>query len=71
METLHLQYLIPALVYSIVGILILILAFWIIDRMTPRELWKEIIEKQNMAFALLAASFVIAIALIISSAIHG
>lgn len=70
MEALHLQYLLAALVYSLVGIVILILTFWIIDKLTPRDLWKEIIEKQNMAFALLAASFTIAIALIISSAIH-
>ncbi|HEY0030940.1 MAG TPA: DUF350 domain-containing protein [Bacteroidia bacterium] len=71
MEALHLQFLIPALVYSFLGIIILLVSFWIIDKMTPRDLWKEIIEKQNMAFAVLAAAFMIAIAMIISSAIHG
>ncbi len=71
MEALHLQYLVAALVYSSTGILILLVSFWIIDKMTPRDLWKEIVEKQNMAFAILTAAFIIAIGLIISSAIHG
>lgn len=71
METLHLKYLIPAVVYSIVGILILLISFWIIERIAPENLWKEIIEKQNRALAILASAFMIAIAIIISSAIHG
>ncbi|MCW3084009.1 MAG: hypothetical protein JWP12_1375 [Bacteroidetes bacterium] len=71
MEALHLQYLAAAFVYAVFGIITLVLAFWLIDKMTPRDLWKEIIDKQNMAFAVLASAFMIAIGLIISSAIHG
>ena len=71
MESLHLQYLIPAIVYSFIGIVILLLCFWIIERISPENLWKEILEKQNIALAIMAAAFMIAIAIIISSAIHG
>jgi putative membrane protein len=71
MESLHLQYLLSATVYSILGIVILFVAFWIIELITPENLWKELIEKQNIAVAIVAASFMIAIAIIISSAIHG
>lgn len=71
MEALHLQYLAAALVYSVCGIVILFLAFWIIEKLTPENLWKEIIEKQNRALAIIAAAFILAIAIIISSAIHG
>lgn len=71
MEALHLQYLTAAVVYSLVGIVILLLSFWIIEKVSPENLWKEIIEKQNKALAILAAAFMIAIAIIISSAIHG
>ena len=71
METLHLQYLAAAVVYSFVGIFVLLLSFWIIEKISPENLWKEIIEKQNKALAILAAAFMIAIAIIISSAIHG
>lgn len=71
MESLHLQYLIPAIVYSLIGIVILLLCFWIIEKISPENLWKEILEKQNIALAIMAAAFMIAIAIIISSAIHG
>lgn len=60
-----------ALVYSVLGVAILLVSFWIIEKISPENLWKEIIEKQNNALAILAASFMIAIAIIISSAIHG
>lgn len=60
-----------ALVYSVLGVAILLASFWIIEKISPENLWKEIIEKQNNALAILAASFMIAIAIIISSAIHG
>ncbi len=71
MESLHLQYLGSALVYSVLGIIVLMLAFWVIEKITPENLWKEIIEKQNKALAIIAAAFILAIAIIISSAIHG
>ena len=71
MESLHLQYLVPAIVYSIVGILILFICFWIVEKISPENLWKEIIENKYVALAIMAASFMIAIAIIISSAIHG
>jgi uncharacterized membrane protein YjfL (UPF0719 family) len=71
METLHLQYLTAAVVYALIGIVILVVSFWVIERISPENLWKEIIEKQNKALAILAAAFMIAIAIIISSAIHG
>ncbi len=71
MDALHLQYLPSAAIYALLGIVILIVAFWIIEKITPENLWKQIIEKQNVALALLASAFMISVALIISSAIHG
>ena len=71
METLHLQYLASAIVYSVLGILILVISFWLVERITPENLWKEVVEKQNKAIAMIAAAFILAIAIIISSAIHG
>jgi putative membrane protein len=64
------KYLIASLVYSLVGIIVLGVTFWFVEKITPENLWKEILEKQNMALALLAAAFMIAVAIIISSAIH-
>ena len=64
------KYIIASIVYSLIGILILGLSFWIFEKVTPENIWKEIIVKQNTALAIVSAAFMIAIALIISAAIH-
>ncbi|MDI9342112.1 MAG: DUF350 domain-containing protein [Sediminibacterium sp.] len=71
METLHLNYLPAALLYCVFGVLFLLLCFWIIEKITPENLWLEILQKQNKALAILAAAFMISVAIIIASAIHG
>lgn len=68
---LNLKYIIASLVYSLIGILILVITFWIVEIATPDNLWKEILEKQNKALAIIFGSFIIAIAIIIASAIQG
>jgi putative membrane protein len=67
----ELKYIIASVVYSFIGIVILGICFWIFEKVTPENIWKEIIDKQNVALAIVSAAFMIAIAIIISSAIHG
>ena len=69
-ELINIKYIIASVVYSFIGIMVLFISFWIIERITPENLWKEILEKQNKALAIVFAAFIIAIAIIISSAIH-
>ena len=71
MEVLQTKYIIASLVYSFIGIIVLVVCFVIIEKLTPQNLWLEIIEKRNMALAMIAAALIIAVAIIISSAIHG
>jgi putative membrane protein len=70
-QVLGTKYVVSALVYSGLGIIILSMAFWLFDKITPGNLWKEIVEEQNSALAITAGAFTIAIAQIIASAIHG
>jgi uncharacterized membrane protein YjfL (UPF0719 family) len=61
-----------SLVFSVIGIVVLILAFAIVDILTKQyHLWREIIEKQNIALAILLGSFLIGVALVIAAAVHG
>jgi uncharacterized membrane protein YjfL (UPF0719 family) len=60
-----------SLVFAGIGIVILVAAFWAIDKATPYHLWQEINEKQNVALAILIGAAMIGISLIISAAIHG
>ena len=47
------------------------LCFVIIDKLTPYDLWGEIIEKKNLALAIVVAAMCLGIAMIVSAAIHG
>jgi putative membrane protein len=64
------KYIIASIVYSVIGISILSISFWIFDKVTPGTLWRELIEEHNTALAIVAAAFMIAMAIIIGSAIH-
>ena len=47
--------LLNSILYSFLGIAILVIAFIIVEVITPKHnLWKEVVEKQNMALALVA-----------------
>lgn len=66
------QYIISSLVYSGIGILILLVTFAVIEIATPKHnLRREIMENKNVALAIFAGFFMLAIAIIIASAIHG
>jgi len=63
--------LVSALSFSALGIMLFAVAFLIIVKVTPFSLRKEIEEDQNTALAIIIASVIIGIALIVSAAIHG
>ena len=65
------QALINSIVYSFVGIGILVVTFFLIEILTPKHnLRKEILENKNVALAILAGFFMLAVSIIVASAIH-
>lgn len=62
--------LLAALVFAALGIGVFVGAFALIDRATPYDLWKEIIEEQNTALGVLIGLVSLGISIIIASAIH-
>jgi len=64
-------YVLNALVYAFLGCSIFLLVFWIVEKVTPENLWNEVLEERNVALAIMAAGFMLSISLIIASAIHG
>lgn len=62
--------LVGSLLYSIIGVIIFWISFIIIDKLTPYQLWKEIVEDHNTALAIVVGSMAIGICIIIASAIH-
>ena len=67
----NLKYIAAGIVYSALGLVILAISFKIFDRMTPGNLWKEIVEEKNLPLAIVTAAMTVAIAHIVASAIHG
>ena len=66
----HLTSLLSAIVYAVLGIVILVTSFVAWDKISPYELWKEIIEKQNTALAIFAGMMALGIAVIVAAAVH-
>ncbi len=66
----HFEALLNALLFAILGVVILVVSFMLWDKITPYDLWKEIIEKQNTALAIFAGLMALGIAIIVAAAVH-
>lgn len=60
-----------SLVYSILGIVVFWVSFIVVDKLTPYDLWKEIVEHKNQSLAIVVAAMCLGIAVIVAAAIHG
>ena len=60
-----------SILFALVGVLVFWLSFLIIDKITPYDLWREIVEKQNKALAMVVAAMSLGISIIGAAAIHG
>lgn len=60
-----------SILFALIGVIVFWLCFIIIDKVTPVDLWREIVEKQNVALGLVAAAMCLGISLIVAAAIHG
>ena len=70
MDLINPQILINSLVFSLLGVVVFWISFLIIDKITPYDLWKEIIEKRNQPLATIVAAMCLGIAIIVAAAIH-
>ncbi|MDQ6758328.1 MAG: DUF350 domain-containing protein [Acidobacteriota bacterium] len=70
MNEFHPGYLLNALIYATLGIVIFVMAFALIDKLTPYHLWKEIVEDKNVALAILVGAMSIGMCIIIAAAVH-
>jgi len=60
-----------SILYALVGVLVFLVCFVIVDKLTPYHLWHQIVEEKNVALAIVVGSIAIAIGLIVAAAIHG
>lgn len=60
-----------SMLFALMGVAVFWLCFVLIDKLTPYDLWAEIVEKKNVALAIVVGAMCIAIGLIVSAAVHG
>ncbi|MDD2608315.1 MAG: DUF350 domain-containing protein [Giesbergeria sp.] len=60
-----------SILFALIGVLVFWISFIIIDKLTPYDLWGEIVEKHNKALALVVAAMCLGISIIVAAAIHG
>jgi putative membrane protein len=63
--------LVSSAAFAGVGILVFTVAFWLMAKLMPFSLRKEIEEDHNTALAVIMAGVIIGIALVVSAAISG
>lgn len=66
------QAIVNSILFSAIGIGVLIVAFFAIGIPNKNyHLWHQIVEKQNIALAILMGSFAVSVGLIVSAAVRG
>ena len=63
--------LVLAVVFSVIGMLVFVAGFFVIRKMLPFDVHKELEDDQNTAVGIVVASFILGLAFIVGMAIHG
>ena len=59
-----------AILFALLGIVIFVAAFVVIDKLTPGDLWRDLLDERNTALAIVMAGIAIGLSIIIAAAIH-
>jgi uncharacterized membrane protein YjfL (UPF0719 family) len=65
----HARPLVDSIVYSIIGTIVLGVSFYVIEKVLPFSMRKEIAEDHNTALGIILGAFVIGLSIIIAAAI--
>jgi uncharacterized membrane protein YjfL (UPF0719 family) len=60
-----------SIIYSVIGLGTFLACFWILDKVTPGDLWKELVERKNTAVAIFFGFLALGMSLIIAACLHG
>lgn len=63
--------LVLSIVYAVLGMVLLYLGYRLFDKLTPTNMQDDIFKNGNVAVAILAGAFILALAIVIGAAIIG
>jgi len=66
----NLNSILASIVYALIGLLVFCIGFVAIDKLTPYNLWEQIVKERNMALAVVVGCVSIGVCIIIAAAIH-
>jgi uncharacterized membrane protein YjfL (UPF0719 family) len=69
MATSILQNLAAATIFAVLGVVVFVIAFFLFDRLTPGDLWAEVIKGHHTGPAIVLAGVAIGLSIIIAAAI--
>jgi putative membrane protein len=67
----HARPVVDSIVYSVLGTVVLLVAFAVIEKVLPFSMRKEVAEDHNVALGIILGAFILGVSLIISAAIRG
>jgi putative membrane protein len=59
-----------SVLFAFLGVILFVATFVLIDKVTPYHLWRELVEKQNTAIAIVVGFAALGICVIVAAAIH-
>jgi len=62
---------VTGILYSVAGLITFLAMFFIVDKLTPGDLWQELVEKKNTAVAIFFGALAMGMSLIIAACLHG
>lgn len=71
MDMIKIDWIVNAFVFALLGITMFWVGFILIDKLTPYNLWQEIVKERNQALATVVAAMCLGIAVIVAAAVHG
>ncbi len=62
--------LLNGLLFALLGVVVFAIAFAILSKAAPFDLWKELVQERNIAVAILAGAVALGLAWIIAATLH-
>ena len=60
-----------SMIYALMGVVVFWVCFVIVDKLTPYDLWAEIVEKKNVALAIVVGAMFLGYSIILGCTVIG
>ncbi|MFL6248850.1 MAG: DUF350 domain-containing protein [Thermoanaerobaculia bacterium] len=71
MDPTMLRIFLSTVLYTVFGVVVFAIAFWVMVKLSPFSIRQELETDQNVAVAILMASVILGLAIIIAAVLHG